>query len=145
MLLVVCCSGYIGSNPRTTKTPNGLPKSANYLSSPCHSSALHFVGELHVLGVNIELPLPLTQNAGEYRPSVDSHPHVHWRVCRLLHVPEFNKSKQLVIVISSTWWTMCDCCGVEFVWQFCCCCFGNIATEYEGWKAKKHKKCIQTK
>lgn len=39
---------------------------------PGQSTRLHLIGELNVTTVHIELPLPLTKNAGQYATSV--HP-----------------------------------------------------------------------
>jgi len=58
------------------------------------AAALHLVGELHILGVHVKLPLPLAQNSRQHRPRVDPHSHVHRRIRRLLDVSAKNTFSQ---------------------------------------------------
>lgn len=57
---------------------------------PRKTAAFHLVSEFHVLGVDVELPLPLSQHPCQDRPRVDTHPHIHRRVGGLLYVPNIN-------------------------------------------------------
>jgi hypothetical protein len=54
---------------------------------PWKSTALHLIGQLHVLGVDVELPLPLAQHSRQHGAGVYAHPHVHGGVGRLLNIP----------------------------------------------------------
>lgn len=63
-----------------------IPSQGNTILLPRHSAALHLVSQLHVLAVDVELPLPLSKHAGQHSPRMYSHPHVHGAVGRLLHV-----------------------------------------------------------
>lgn len=60
---------------------------------PRHSTAFHFVRQFHIFGVNVELPLSLTQNTGQNCSRVNAHSHVHRWIRSLLHVPTENGMK----------------------------------------------------
>lgn len=61
--------------------------------SPRLTGALHFVGQLDVLTVDIELPLTLAENAGQYGSRVDTDPHVDRRARRFTHAPAIDENK----------------------------------------------------
>lgn len=46
-------------------------------SSPGLPSGLHLVGQSHVVGPDIKLPLAQAQHAAVDSAAVDAHPHVH--------------------------------------------------------------------
>lgn len=53
---------------------------------PGFAAGFHLVGQFHILGVNIELPLPLTEDSRQHGSRVDSHSHVNGRIGLLLDV-----------------------------------------------------------
>lgn len=57
--------------------------------SPRNSSGLQHVGDAHVPGPDVKLPLLQAQHATQDGARVDPDPHVHVEVQLLLHVSEF--------------------------------------------------------
>lgn len=45
--------------------------------SPSNTSALHVVGQSHIVAPHVELPLAQTQHTTQYIARVDSYPHIH--------------------------------------------------------------------
>ena len=56
-------------------------------SLPGLPGALHFVGQLHILAVDVKLPLFLAHDARQHGSRVDAHPHVHRGAGGLPHRP----------------------------------------------------------
>lgn len=56
--------------------------------SPRLPSCLHHVGERHVVGPHVVLPLAQPQHPTQHPPCVDADPHVELDVCSIHHRPE---------------------------------------------------------
>lgn len=55
--------------------------------SPRLPSCLHHVGERHVVGPDVVLPLAQPQHPTQHPPRVDANPHVELDVCCIHHRP----------------------------------------------------------
>lgn len=55
--------------------------------SPWYSTGLQHVGNAHVPGPDVKLPLLQPQNATQDGARVDPNPHVHVELHLLLHIP----------------------------------------------------------
>ena len=53
---------------------------------PSHSTAFHFVCQLNIFTVNVELPLPLAKYASKHSTRVNSYPHVYRTISFLLDI-----------------------------------------------------------
>ena len=76
-----------------TQTPPGPPA----MHSPRDASSLQHVGDAHVPGPDVKLPLLQAQHAAQHRARVDPDPHVHVVVELLPHEPERGKRKTIGI------------------------------------------------
>jgi hypothetical protein len=57
-------------------------------SLPGYAAALEVVGQGHVVGPDVELPLAQPEDAAEDRAAVDADPHVEVDLGRVAHVPD---------------------------------------------------------
>ncbi len=65
-------------------------------SSPRQTSSLHHVGQSHVVGPHVILPLSEAQHATEHPSRVQTHTHVQIHLCSFSHRPEeHNHAQQL--------------------------------------------------
>lgn len=62
-----CVLGWINTPPHTH---------THAAPSPRDASGLQLVGDVHVPGPDVKLPLPESQNAAQHRAGVDPDPHV---------------------------------------------------------------------
>lgn len=68
---------------------------------PCFSTWFHFIGQLNILWIDVELPLSLPKNSGQYSTCMNSNSHIYWRIRFVLNISEMvnNVRKNLTLEV----------------------------------------------
>lgn len=80
--------------PENDQDPHPLPTVHLPLNSPRQARSLHDIGEGHVIGPHIVLPLAQTQHPTEHTARVQAHTHVQVHLSGLGHRPVANMERE---------------------------------------------------